>query len=656
MTDRQFQVTPSPFEFEAHISLAFSLRSAPGSFALLLGAGVSISAGVPSAWEVQKLLISQLALTQNETPNDPFEWFSRRYDSEPTYPGLLEALTKSPIERQTLLRPFFEPTAEDREVGRKVPTLAHRSIARLARSGAIHIVLTLNFDTLLEQALREEGVEPTVVSSAADVSGMNPLHTHKCLVAHLNGDYLHPADAMINTGAELQSYPSELTHLLEQVFSTYGLVVAGWSATWDQGLRDILARTPNKFFPTYWINPSAPTGEAKKLLTNRGAVVVDDEADRFFGRLADAYESITQSRAVYPLTVAIAVATAKRALSGQHVAIDLHDTIRKELEDLRRSDIVSTADFDLDTSAKHRERLERLEEIILIPAALIATTVYWGDEETTAWWFDDIERFAVRPHVGGAVDLIHLVQAPAVYLFYASRIAAFASRQYYLLKRLLTEPITTDMSGSLQPISVGLEPHVILSVPRASRRIFLTLRQIFEEHLALGAVAYQEAFERFEYLRMLYVTGRRLEARGVLDKVLAGELKGILSEPLDGTPQKDLERQLRDLGAGFGSMVPWSIPHLRAVANYGPGPEYLPLIASSLRQEIVREGDRHPLIAAGLFTEGGADEALFLMYCVDDSFGKFATEAAWSTLPHGGGALPSGVFMPDEIGKLKNAN
>jgi hypothetical protein len=37
---------------EPELSLAFSVRSGPGTYAILLGSGVSRAAGVPTGWEV----------------------------------------------------------------------------------------------------------------------------------------------------------------------------------------------------------------------------------------------------------------------------------------------------------------------------------------------------------------------------------------------------------------------------------------------------------------------------------------------------------------------------------------------------------------------------------------------------------------------------
>ena len=63
-----------------------------------------------------------------------------------------------------------------------------------------------------------------------------------CTIVKVNGDYL---DSRIkNSEAELASYDStRIDALLDRTFDEYGLVVCGWSAEWDSGLRMAIERT-----------------------------------------------------------------------------------------------------------------------------------------------------------------------------------------------------------------------------------------------------------------------------------------------------------------------------------------------------------------------------------------------------------------------------
>lgn len=139
-------------------SLSFAVQSNPGVYALLLGSGISRSAGIPTGWEITIDLIKKTAALENHSAEDAEAWYRDKFESEPDYPALLNNLGKIAAERQAILREYFEPTPEDREAGRKIPTVAHKAIATLAAKGFIRVIITTNFDRLLERALEAEGV------------------------------------------------------------------------------------------------------------------------------------------------------------------------------------------------------------------------------------------------------------------------------------------------------------------------------------------------------------------------------------------------------------------------------------------------------------------------------------------------------------------
>lgn len=77
-----------------------------------------------------------------------------------------------------MLRAYLEPSEVERADGLKAPTAAHQAIASLAAKGYIRIIITTNFDRLMETALADVGVVPTVLSSSDQVHGAMPLiHT-----------------------------------------------------------------------------------------------------------------------------------------------------------------------------------------------------------------------------------------------------------------------------------------------------------------------------------------------------------------------------------------------------------------------------------------------------------------------------------------------
>ncbi|MFB8078566.1 SIR2 family protein [Streptomyces sp. NPDC056013] len=491
---------------EPHVNLAINMRSIPGGgYAVLLGAGASITSGMPSAWDVQQNLIEQLAAAENAAEiGEPHTWYKTTYGHEATYDGLLDRLTSSPYERQNLLSSFFEPDEEDREQGRKQPSAAHHALARLVAAGLVRVVLTTNFDRLIETALRQVGVEPTVVAHPDDVGGLAPLHTLKCLVVHVHGDYLNPT-SMRNTPEELNAYGPAVDKLLDRIFEEYGLVIAGWSAKWDPALRNALSRCSRRVFATYWTDPVELSEAALDVLNRRAGTYVQADADMFFTQTADAVDALSDIERNHPVSVAVAIAMAKRALSGTQQAISLHDTLRREVNRLAALPLLTTGPWDAaNAAAELGRRLEIVKAEAELPLALIATTVYWGTAETDRWWIGDIDQFSTAPEVSGTTALIALSRSPATIVIYAAGIAALASERWSTLVRALTEPRAKDTYRETEHAAAALlSPRATMSFPDAPERLHSYLRPLFTDHLALSEGAYRDAWERFDYLRMI---------------------------------------------------------------------------------------------------------------------------------------------------------
>ena len=119
--------------FDPSVNLAIAMAAGTGQYALLLGSGVSRSAGIPTGWEVTLDLVSRIARVQDgEVPADPAAWWAEHRSGAPQYSRLLEELAPQPAERSQLLRSYFEPTNDERDAGTKLPALACRRAAILS--------------------------------------------------------------------------------------------------------------------------------------------------------------------------------------------------------------------------------------------------------------------------------------------------------------------------------------------------------------------------------------------------------------------------------------------------------------------------------------------------------------------------------------------
>jgi SIR2-like domain len=492
-------LTPRP-SFDAHVSLALAMASRPGITAVLAGAGLSATAGVPAAWKVQQELLGRAAAAAGEQPDDVFVWWKEKTGASAAYDDILFASASTKLARKDILRPFFEPTEEERSEGIKVPSEAHLALARLMRDGFIRLILTLNFDLLIEAALRSYGVEPTIVSTVDDVRGMEPLHAQKNLVWHLHGDYTNPE--MLNTPDELRAYDPLVNARLDELFDQYGLLIIGWSAIVDPALRAALARAPSRRYPTTWLDRKSLSDVASRLATSRDATVVVETAEEWLPLVVDACNAI-RARRKEPLSTIAAVAAMKRGLSDRARPIGVHDRVRAELDRIAALQV-------LDESVPHAaawgpERLPLLEAELETWTAYVGVLGYWGNQETDGWWSPCIERFAEPPRLSGDTDTINLFTSPAVVTLYAGGVAAAAAGRWEVVCELLMAHTVRDpFSGLRVPASARIDASFMYPTSRwPSRRLASYIGPLLSQVDGLGGSTVIDAWERFEYLHWI---------------------------------------------------------------------------------------------------------------------------------------------------------
>jgi hypothetical protein len=454
---------------EPSISLAVSVHSNKGVYALLLGSGVSRTAEIPTAWDITKDLIRRVAHLQAQSAAcdpDPVTWYQEQVGVEPSYGKLLEQLASTQAERQRLLRSYFEPDAADRDAGRKAPTDAHRAIAELAAKGYIKVVLTTNFDHLLEQALEAIGVVPVVLSTPDAIRGRRPLVHSDCTIVKLHGDYL---DARIlNTEVELTQYHPAVDELLDEVIADYGLIVSGWSGESDVALRSALERSQSRRFSTYWAYPRRLTEQAKKLvLHRRGIEVPGVDADAFFRRLANDVQSLEDLAGPQPLSAQMAAQAVKRYLPRPDDRIRLSDLVMDEVTRVRRV-VLSQESMPIGVNVTPEaigERMRRIETEAASLMAMFAVAGYWSDTPDATLWASALHRLAQLPDpLGSFINTwLSLRRYPALLALYAAGIAAVAAKNEPLLARLLAGRTVSDISKrDGRPLSVMLSTSTVL--------------------------------------------------------------------------------------------------------------------------------------------------------------------------------------------------
>ena len=262
--------------------------------------------------------------------DDPEAWWTENGEGELGYSTLLERLAPTAAARQGLLAEFFEPDDEEQEEHLKQPTKAHEAIAELVKMGFVRVVITTNFDRLMERALEAVGVSPQVVARPEAANGMAPLVHSPATIIKLHGDYKDLGSR--NTPGELDTYPAEWVSLLRQVFDEYGLIISGWSADWDTALVSSLEGSSSRRYPLYWDERSSKGDNARRLLASRAGTIVDaSSADELFSELAANIDALNRLSAP-PLTTALALARLKRYLPDPVRRIDLHDLVMAQVD------------------------------------------------------------------------------------------------------------------------------------------------------------------------------------------------------------------------------------------------------------------------------------------------------------------------------------
>lgn len=535
-------VVPAGSLIEPSMALALNMHSSPGVYALLLGAGISIASGVKTGWGVVEDLVGKVAAVRDpDTPAaraaamaDPEKWWEANCTDPLRYSALLAAVAPKPASRQAMLAGYFEPEDAD-EPGAKGPTAAHRAIARLVKRGSIRVILTTNFDRLMERALQETGISPQVVHRPEQFEAMQPLAHSQVTVIKLHGDYADLEQR--NTVDELETYPEAQQKVPERVLDEYGLIVCGWSADWDAALVRAVEGTRSRRYPMFWSQSGRLESAARRLTAQHGAAVIEGmDADELFTDLVRRVEALDQL-SVAPITRDLAVVQLKRALADPVRRIELADLVSRAADQVvddstpQRRPVDALPGTLADTFAAS-VRGYRVDSDTLLH--LLAHGVYHDDGTHDRVWLRTVERLVrmrdVAPMGRYHDELEKLRHLPALLATWTIGVAVVLSHREELLASIATRPqwayphsghTPEGPTWYLNPVRV-VEAQELHDMHRAANNGKLlypqsnwlkdTLREPFrlvEPHDS----AYHEACSRFEFLMSMIAMDTGLEYR-----------------------------------------------------------------------------------------------------------------------------------------------
>jgi hypothetical protein len=204
--------------------------------AFFLGAGASITSGMPSAeiciWEWKRAIF----LTQNPGLEDQFKELSlpvvreklqRWFDSQGGYPKL-----RAPEEYGFYIERCY-PIAEHRrlffqqKIQKLRPHIGYQQLCCLAEAGVVDSTWSTNFDALTSRAAAAFDLTTIEVGIDSQVRVMRPPRAKELLCVSLHGDYRY--DALKNTPDELRAQESALLDALADHVRERSLIVSGYS-------------------------------------------------------------------------------------------------------------------------------------------------------------------------------------------------------------------------------------------------------------------------------------------------------------------------------------------------------------------------------------------------------------------------------------------
>jgi hypothetical protein len=531
---------------------AFAVVQSPKRYALLLGSGISRDAGILTGGEITRDRIRQIANGLEEPiEGKPEDWYQERYDTEPTFSGLFNG-PSTPEDREAALHEYFVVEGSVPQ-----PTKAHRTIARMVKEGLISLIITTNFDDLLEQALRDEGIRPVVITEGSDPAKMSVI-PDQCRIIKVNGDY--PNTPLKMTRKDLASYTPAMTGYLDCIFSEYGLIICGGSMKDDTGLVEILTKERVRRHSIYWCHMKERADIPQKIIdVLEPATFRISSADEFFGELYTRIEILRRYNRTESMTVATAVRKVRDALRDPRPDLVLSDLVNTETDrvyqELTSGNYLPEADSSIVAQDHCKKTLEDFESLTAPLATMTAMIAYYDDGTNTDLIADVIERlinvprsdpkgnFQIRGMRGTEYHevLYRLRRYPALLVIYAAGIAAVRKGNLGTLEAILARPkIKAYVNFSLQRVpfhdevniwyAMICDPTWILDFnserygKAASVHYYLyRVIQWILQPIIPSEFAYDGAFDTFEYLyglSYLHLASSPLKGRSAADPPL----------------------------------------------------------------------------------------------------------------------------------------
>ena len=234
--------------------------------AILVGAGVSASAGIPTAAEI----IEDIRCT-----------YPHRFQSQPVLPSTY-------AQHMAMLQPGERIQLIRRYIAEAKVNLAHLYLGSLTKRRYFDRILTTNFDPLANRALILQNVFPAVYDFAA-IQTFVPGRAAELSIFYLHGQ--HDGFLLLNTDEEMRSLSNKIESLFADSNRNRTWIVIGYSGENDPVFQQ-LASMKSYDYGLYWVGyeDNEPADHVRREILSPplkgGHFIRGYNADSFFIKLA----------------------------------------------------------------------------------------------------------------------------------------------------------------------------------------------------------------------------------------------------------------------------------------------------------------------------------------------------------------------------------
>lgn len=261
------------------------IRTSPKKFAIFFGAGAGASAGLPLGNSLRDIILQEI-YGFSLSPQELKEKFYDKFPQAKEYQELtLEVVNHFLIQKHgiTILDKL------KRELNKyKSPSIGYLDLKELCKKGFLNKIITVNFDELLEKALKE--LNPKVIGINSDIDKNIRIweNNKEPIILKLHGTISQPSNLRASL-ENVEKFPENKAIHLKYVFENHSVIFVGYNGR-DQDVisivKEIIKANEEYNYKFYSVSPSIKATQNQLLkMTGSETNFLKLKSDGFLNRL-----------------------------------------------------------------------------------------------------------------------------------------------------------------------------------------------------------------------------------------------------------------------------------------------------------------------------------------------------------------------------------